>query len=168
MCTLDRKTKQEKNVGTTAACHRPRDAPVEKNEKPPPQQNSKIPSVVLSQLEEIKTQMAALKDLTAEVSQIRESIQQPHYMPSQNPPAGGADSTPGPQFPSQPKSQFLSIKSWMNFSCQQSGAEDYCTHCFRCGSSKHFLAGCRARERRQLPLNGERSFTRDRERPVTQ
>ncbi|CAL8297038.1 unnamed protein product [Lota lota] len=42
--------------------------------------------------------------------------------------------------------------------CQPRGAENYCTHCYRCGSSEHFLAGCRARGQRQFggdPLNGE-------------
>lgn len=57
--------------------------------------------VVLSQFEEIKSEMALLKDLKAEVSQIRESMQQPQHMPRQPPPAGGADGVSGLQFPAQ-------------------------------------------------------------------
>ncbi len=67
--------------------------------------------MILSRLEEIKSEMAALKELKAEVSQIRESIQQPQYTPmqqpqytpSQNPPAGGADGTSSPQMQYPPQ-----------------------------------------------------------------
>ena len=57
------------------------------------------------------------------------------------------------------------------FGCQQNGAQDYCTHGFRCGSSEHFLGGCRTKEQRQFggeSLNGGRMLARDREWPVTQ
>lgn len=47
--------------------------------------------VVLSQLEEIKSEMALLKDLKAEESQIRESMQHPQHMPRKPQPAGGDD-----------------------------------------------------------------------------
>lgn len=173
------------------------DAPVEKNEKLLAQQNSgKIPPMVLSQLEEMRSEMALLKDLKAEVSQIRESMQQ--YTPRQHPPAGGLDGTSVQQFPGQQR-QDLPQGYWFTpgpgqrgetaqyqqkfapqrsfpppnrgrmrrcFGCQQRGAEDYCMHCYRCGSSEHFLAGCRARGQRQFgddTLNGERSLARDRE-----
>lgn len=174
------------------------DVPAEKNEKPATNQNPKVSPVVLSQLEEIKSEIAVLKDLKVEVSQIRESMLQPQHTPRPQPPAGGADGTSGLQFSGQ-QMQDLSQSYWFNagprhrggtaqyqqrfapqrsfpppnrgrmrrcFGCQQSGAEDYCTHCYRCGSSKHFLAGCRARGQRQFggePLNGGRSFARDRE-----
>ncbi|KAJ8356418.1 hypothetical protein SKAU_G00192120 [Synaphobranchus kaupii] len=50
----------------------------------------------------MRSEMALLKDLKAEVSQIRESMQQPQYMPRQHPPpAGGSDGTPVQQFPGQ-------------------------------------------------------------------
>lgn len=166
------------------------DASAEKNENIPTQQKSKVSPSVLSQLEEIKSEMALLKDLRAEVSHIRESIQPP--------PAGGADGVLGLQFSGQqmqdpPQGYWFSAGSRHRggtaqyqqrfapqpnfpasrrdqrrkcFSCQQSGAEDYCTHCYRCGSSEHFLAGCRARGQRQFggeALNGGRSLARDRE-----
>lgn len=39
------------------------------------------------------------------------------------------------------------------FSCMQAG-EEYCQHCFKCGSSEHFRAGCKAqRPVRKSPLN---------------
>nr|XP_020481890.1 uncharacterized protein LOC109976004 isoform X3 [Labrus bergylta]XP_020482305.1 uncharacterized protein LOC109976603 isoform X3 [Labrus bergylta]XP_020483510.1 uncharacterized protein LOC109978500 isoform X3 [Labrus bergylta]XP_020515601.1 uncharacterized protein LOC110004405 isoform X3 [Labrus bergylta] len=175
-------------------------APVEKNEKPSTQQNSgKIPSTVLTQLEEMRSEMTLLKDLKVEVSQIRESMQQPQYMyRDQQPQTRGLDGTSAQQFPGH-QMQELPQRYWYTpgpgqrgetaqyqqkfapqrsfppqnqrrmrrcFSCQQRGAEDYCTHCFRCGSSEHFLAGCRARGQRHVggdPLNGERSLARDRE-----
>lgn len=174
------------------------EAPAEKNENPPTQQKSKVSPVVLSQLEEIKAEMALLKDLKAEVSHIRESMQQPQHMSRQPPPAGGVNCASGMQFSGQ-QVQDLAQGYWFTpgirhrggtaqyqqrfapqhsfppsnrgqrrkcFGCQQSGAEDYCTHCYRCGSSEHFLAGCRARGQRQLggdSLNGGRSLARDRE-----
>lgn len=176
------------------------DAPVEKNEKTPAQQNSsKIPPMVLSQLAEMRSEMAMLKDLKAEVSQIRESMQQSQYMPRQYPPAGGTDGTsvlqvlPGQQMQDLPQGYWFtpgpgqrrgtaqyqqrfapqrsfppSNRGRMRkcFGCQQRGAEEYCMHCYRCGSSDHFLAGCRARGQRRFggdPLNGEGLLARDRE-----
>lgn len=174
------------------------DATAEKNENPPTQQKSKVSPAVLSQLEEIKSEMALLKDLKAEVSHIRESMQQPQQMPRQPLSAGGADGASGLQLSGQqvldpaqgywftagprhrggtaqyqqrfaPQPSFPSSNRGQRrkcFGCQQSGAEDYCTHCYRCGSSEHFLAGCRARGQRQFgdeSLNGGRSLARDRE-----
>ena len=174
------------------------DAPVEKKEKLPVQQNSgKIHPMVLSQLEEMRSEMSLLKDLKAEVSQIRESMQQPQYPLRQYAPVRGPGAAQAQQFPTQ-QMQDRPQEHWFNpgpgwrggtaqyqhrfapqrsfppnhgrmrrcFGCQQRGAEDYCTHCYRCGSSEHFLAGCRVRGQRQFegePLNGEGSLTRDRE-----
>ena len=139
-----------------------------------------------------------MKNLKVEVSQIRESMQQPKLMAGQPPSAGGADGTSGPQFSGQqmqdssqgywftpdPRYQGGTVEYQQRFApqrsfplanrgqrrkcfgCQQNGAGDYCTHCYRCGSSEHFLAGCRAREQRQFGsehLNGGRSLARDRE-----
>ena len=76
-----------------------KDSPVEKEEKLSAQQRSdKISPMLLSQLEEMRSEMAVLKDLKAEVSQIRESMQQPQYTPRHYPPAGGAESTSVQQF----------------------------------------------------------------------
>lgn len=77
------------------------DVPAEKNEKPATNQNPKVSPVVLSQLEEIKSEIAVLKDLKVEVSQIRESMLQPQHAPRPQPPAGGADGTSGLQFSGQ-------------------------------------------------------------------
>ncbi len=60
--------------------------------------------MVLSQLEEMRSEMALLKDLKAEVSQIRirESMQQPQYMLRLHPPpVGGPDGASAQQFPGQ-------------------------------------------------------------------
>lgn len=52
------------------------------------------------------------------------------------------------------------------FNCRQNGVE-YCQHCYNCGSSEHFRAGCRMyrepRPTRESLLNEERSLPRDRE-----
>lgn len=175
-------------------------APVEKNEKPTAQQNTGKASLnVLSQLEEMRSEMALLKDLKVEVSHIREFMQQPQYMPREHRPQAGeqdratAQQFAGPQaqnppqrywFPPGPgqrgetaqyQQRFAPHRSYPPpnrghmrrcFGCRQSGTEDYCTHCFRCGSSEHFSAGCRARGQRHFagdPLNEERSLARDRE-----
>lgn len=45
--------------------------------------------------------------------------------------------------------------------------EEYCQHCYRCGSSEHYRAGCRgyipSSATRDKPLNGDRLPPRDRE-----
>lgn len=57
------------------------------------------------------------------------------------------------------------------FSCRKHGAKDYWTHCYRCGSSEPFLAGCLARGQRPFggdPLYEERLLARNREWLMTQ
>lgn len=52
------------------------------------------------------------------------------------------------------------------FQCQQRGSEERCLHCYYCGSSEHFLAGCRirgTRPSREGPLNGNGLPPRGRE-----
>lgn len=212
------------------------DVPVEKNDKPPMQQNlAKLPPAVVSQLEGMRSEMALLRDLKAEVSQIRESMQQHQQQPQQlqytipqsQPPPQYSSQQFQPQLPytqlSQPQcispphllqSQYtpqqspmqlqdqqmqnLSQRYWLPpgpeqqrranqyqqrfvpqrsfpppnrgrmkkcFNCQQRGTDDFCTHCFRCGSSEHYLAGCRVRaQQRQFggeSLNEERPLARD-------
>lgn len=120
---------------------------------------------------------------------------QPQYTSQQHPTARGPNGPPVQQFPGQQtqeywpppgpgqrggtaqyQQRFAPQRSfpppnhgWMKrcFGCQQRGTEDYCTHCFRCGSSEHYLAGCRARGQQGQfggePLNEEGSLARDRE-----
>ena len=193
------------------------DAPVEGNDKSPAPQNPvKLPPAVVSQLEEMRSEMAVLKDLRAEVSQLRESMQQPQFPPPQQPHYAPQQCQSQPQFPPpqqpqyapqqcqsqpqfppqqqpqytpqhQPQPQYnpqyfprqrggqrggrsLQPSNWGRkkcLGCQQSGTEDYCTHCFRCGSSEHYLAGCRARGQQGQfggePLNDQGLLARDRE-----
>lgn len=52
------------------------------------------------------------------------------------------------------------------FHCQQVRSTGLCTHCYRCGSNEHFLAGCKVRGRRsqsRVQLNGDGLPPRDRE-----
>ncbi len=51
------------------------------------------------------------------------------------------------------------------FHCQQRKAEEPCTHCYHCGSSEHFSAGCKskgARPQLGAPLNRSGLLPRDR------
>lgn len=167
-------------------------ASVEKKEKMQIQQNTdKIHPELLSELREMRSDMALLKNLRAEISQIRESIQQPQF--THPPILGGQESMPARQMQDPPQEcwpacrpgqrgetgQFQQrfapqrhypaphrVRPRRCYSCQQSGSEDYCMHCYRCGSSEHFLAGCRARSTtpfRGNPLNEDRLPPRDRE-----
>ncbi|XP_033182193.1 uncharacterized protein LOC117152945 [Anabas testudineus] len=166
---------------------------------------------VLSDLKEIKADIVLLKDLKAEVSQIRESIQQPETGPKPHPPIGkeidnqaahhqhyfrpqfmawdqgppafhqsggappGYQAVGGPRVTgtAQFQQRFAPQRYPMPrgrpkcFACQQRG-EEYCQHCFRCGSSEHFRAGCRGyrgfpNAERGTPLNETRLPPRDRE-----
>lgn len=52
------------------------------------------------------------------------------------------------------------------FHCQQARSMELCTHCYRCGSNEHFLAGCKergTRTQRRVQLNEDGLPPRDRE-----
>ncbi|KAK0135228.1 hypothetical protein N1851_028947 [Merluccius polli] len=193
------------------------DTPVEKSDKSPGQQNSvKLPPTVALQLEEMRSEMAVLRDLKAEMCQIRESMQQPQSTPQQpqlqpqhplqqqvqyHPPQRQLQLQYTPQQPhttsnrqnqpqgywfppgpgqsggtAQYQQRFAPQRSFPPpnrgrmkkcFGCQQRGTEEYCTHCFRCGSSEHYLAGCRVRGQQEQfggePLNEDGSLAWGRE-----
>lgn len=148
-------------------------APTEKKGKMLPQENkNKHSSDLLNEIREIKSDVALLKNLSAEVSQIRESIQLPQASAAQNLSTPGLQnnipanqieySSPAywPKYsPGQrgrtaqfqqgfaPQRHFMQPRSRPRrcLNCQQSETDMYCTHCYRCGSSEHFLAGCRVR-----------------------
>lgn len=141
---------------------------------------------ILNELREMRSEMALLKDLSVEVSQIKTSIKQPQIMSAQSsnlvtdvtsalPPQAQYYQQPYMQrretgqrpqwFPAQryypPTTQIRKCVA-----CQQSGLDLYCTHCYKCGGSDHFSAGCRARMtmvHRNGPLNENGSRPRDRE-----
>lgn len=171
------------------------------------QQNTAVlPPDLLSEIKEMRSDMVLLKDLRAEISQIKETIQRSPPAPPQYPPPNREPvnvSAPCPVFPPpQPpnyKTEFNAMPFYPQqpsaevreyhpavtpgrmrgaaqfqqrfapqryypaprpqprcFSCVQAG-EEYCQHCFRCGSSEHFRAGCKAQRRvaptRESPLN---------------
>ncbi len=116
--------------------------------------------------------MALLKNLSAEVSQIRESIQLsqtaveqglsspgfrnyasathpecpfPGYWPHYNPGQRGRTAQFQQEFAPHRLSTQTRSQRRRCFNCQQSDTENYCTHCYRYGSSEHLFAGCRAR-----------------------
>ena len=135
---------------------------------------------VLNQLKEMRADMALLKNIGAEVAQIKESIRQPNPAQTQylaSPVAQECIPPPQSQYPPQrywpppgrreeraqyqqrflPQQYPTQNRARQNrcVGCQQSGTEN-CTHCYRCGSSEHFFAGCRMRGTRQDkegPLN---------------
>lgn len=155
--------------------------------------DSKPQSDLLDELKEIRADMALLKNLSAEVAQIREAIQQPssaqtqyfsvpmapecappppfqHWPQNSWPPAASGQRGDMAQYQPRvtPQHQYHVVnraRVRKCVGCQQSGT-DYCTHCYRCGSSEHFLAGCRVRipgQGRDGPLNGRGLPPRDRE-----
>lgn len=190
------------NVNTVQAS----EVPVEK--KSTTQQNTatSLPPDLLTEIKEIRSDMVLLKDLRAEISQIRETIQRstpapPQYPPPSREPANmsapypvfsppqpspyKAESNAMPVYHQQPpaaaqeyrpafrpaqmretaqfQQRFAPQRNYQAprprprcYACIQAG-EDYCQHCFRCGSSEHFRAGCKAQRvvepTRRSPLN---------------
>ena len=150
---------------------------------------------LLSEIKEMRSEMVLLKDLRAEVSQIRETMQKSTSM---TPPTSGVpeDHCPAQSFKPQPSYQldpsaqhfypqrspttlqpyypapasapmrstaqfqqrFAPQRYYMHrqrtrcFTCIQTD-EEFCQHCFRCGSSEHFRAGCRV-QRPVKPARG--------------
>lgn len=179
---------------TTVHSAQSNDTPAEKKIKNPNlEHTSKLQPDVLNELKEMRTEMAQLKNLGAEVAQIRESIQQPNPAQKQYLATTVAQEySPPPQFQHSPQNcwpppgpgrrgdtaqyqqRFAPQRQYPApnharlrkcFGCQRSGSE-YCTHCYRCGSSEHFLIGCRMRGARQDkdgPLNERGLPPRDRE-----
>ncbi|XP_034096642.1 uncharacterized protein LOC117562844 isoform X1 [Gymnodraco acuticeps] len=156
-------------------------------------QNSRFQPDVLNELKEMQSDMALLKNIGAEVAQIRESMRQPNQAqpqyftspipqecipppqfqyPQQNrwPPPGPGQRGETAQYQRgfAPQHNFSGpsrARLRKRFGCKQNGSE-YCTHCYRCGSSEHFLAGCRLRGNgpdREVPLNETGLPPRDRE-----
>ena len=179
--------------------------PVEKKNTIP-QRTATLPPDLLSEIKEMRSDMVLLKDLKAEVSQIRETIQRsrpappqypqpsrepanmpapyPVFLPPQ-PPHCNNESDPMPFYQQQPPTAVQEYRPAFGpgltrettqfqqrfapqrfypaprsrprcFFCMQAG-EEYCQHCFRCGSSEHFRAGCKAQRpvepARKSPLN---------------
>lgn len=143
---------------------------------------------LLDELKEIKADIAVLKNLSTEVCQIRDSIQYPQVALTQNLPTPGIDTR---QFDYMPTGywrdggrgrggtaqfqqgyapQRYPLPSTRGrtrrcFGCQRSGTDDVCTHCYACGSTEHYFAGCRARQTNPggPPLNERGLPPRDRE-----
>lgn len=72
---------------------------------------------------------------------------------------------PQPQY-FQPYRQPRPSRPRQCFHCQQARSTEMCTHCYRCGSNEHFLAGCKERGPRSqsgVQLNGDGLPPRDRE-----
>lgn len=188
---------------------------VQPNETPAPaekktvqkQSTAALPPDLLSEIKDMRSEMVILKDLRAEVSQIRETMQrstapaqpvtnggpvdhyaaptftpyqqyqldpsaQPFYMQhspavQQRPQAALQPyyPTPGPapmrgtaQFQQRfaPQRHYMPRPQPRCSFCVEAG-EEYCQHCFRCGSTEHFRAGCKApkpiKPARGMPLN---------------
>lgn len=149
------------------------DPPLAKSQEP----KTMVPPEVLAELAELKTGVASLKGLSAEIAQIKETLQQPMFQPYAPPPVRRPVRDPEPPvaqqqyYYNQPQAttptQPLRAPHWYTnrpahvprrcFVCQQTGADERCTHCYRCGSGEHFQAGCKirgVRPAREDPLNG--------------
>lgn len=211
-CTNERERQDKKkhsapprvsNVNTVQVS----EPPVEK--KSTTQHNTAtVPPDLLSEIKELRSDMVLLKDLRAEVSHIRETIQkstpapvppqyptmsrEPENVPApfsvftapqlptfkteqngmqfyqQRPPATVQEYRPSygagqvrqtAQFQQRfaPQRYYPAPRTRPRcFACTQTG-EEYCQHCFRCGSGEHFRAGCKAqiqtKPAREGPLN---------------
>lgn len=206
MACAHEKERQDKKRQTApqrhAGVHTVQSSDISGEQKCTTRQNiATLPPDVLSDLKEIKADIVLLKDLKAEVSQIRESIHKTETAPkpytTRETGDYGAGSHPAyvqPEF-HQPRGPVLEHRAaggprFMTgsaqfqqrfapqrypmprprprcFVCQQQG-EEYCLHCYRCGSSEHFRAGCRGYRGqfntvRERPLNEDRLPPRDRE-----
>lgn len=203
--------------------------PSESSEKKGKAPENKNKLNLMDELKGIKADIALLKNLSTEVCQIRESIQNPQMTSTQNSATPGTLNSPAVcQFDYVPTgswrdsgtresmafSQNMSTPSphsspaaypydhmptgfWRDSGrgrggtaqfqqgyapqryplpsnrgrirrcsrCQQSGSNDLCTHCYACGSSEHYFAGCRARgvNSTRTPLNERGLPPRDRE-----
>ncbi len=163
----------QQRPATVHACQED-DQPTERKNKEPNRDNSnRMQPDVLNELKAMRSDMALLKTLSAEVAQIKESIRQPPPMPVQTlsphvmqkyaqPPQFQHPSPdrwppPGPGvrnhtaqyqqgFARQPYYHPSSrARQRKCAGCRQNNVE-YCVHCYRCGSGEHDLAGCRFRE----------------------
>ncbi len=144
---------------------------------PAKEPKTKVPPEVLAELAELKTGVASLKGLSAEIAQIKETLQQPMFQPHAPPPVRRPARDPEPpiaqqqyyysQLQAPTPTQPPCAPHWYTnrpahvsrrcFVCQQTGADERCTHCYRCGSGEHFQAGCKirgVRPSREGPLNG--------------
>ena len=181
------------------------EAPVEKKSTTR-ESTATLPPDLLFEIREMRSNMVLLKDLKAEVSQIKETIQKSTPPPPQYPPQSREPETVPAPYPMFSPPQHSPYKTEPNampfyhqqlsaavpeyqqasgpgrmrgtaqfqqrfapqryypvprphprcFACTQAG-EEYCQHCFRCGSSEHFRAGCKAprpaEPTRKSPLN---------------
>ncbi len=192
MCKRNRASKLEKSFYPTKVNPvQVTEVVVEKKAKTQCHKNTeKLEPDILSELKELRSDMALLKDLSVEVSQIKESIQQPQIMSTQCSPYVRDQTSMQPPQSLYPPPRYLQPydrrrgsfqqQQWLPaqryhppqvnlrkcLACQQSGLDVYCTHCYRCGSSDHFLAGCRVRGPmmyRDQSLNETGSQPQDRE-----
>lgn len=175
-------------------------APAEKKIVQAPSTAAMLPEL-LSEIKEMRSEMVLLKDLRAEVSQIKETTQKSTVAA---PIAGGPedhypaptftprlpDQEPHPSYELEPfartfypqrsqtalqqyspvprpargtaqfQQRFAPQRYQMPrpqprcYSCIQTG-EEFCQHCFRCGSSEHYRAGCKV----QRPVRQARANT---------
>lgn len=209
----ERQDKKRQTVSKQTTVHLVQSSDTTEKEKCPPRPSvATVPPDVLSDLKEIKADMVLLKDLKAEVSQIRESMyktdNRPSLYPATNKDKEYVDQPPylHPQRGEQrwsseraapghllgereqryhhtihPRFFAGTAQFQQGFApqryptprprprcsgCHQRG-EEYCQHCYRCGSSEHYRAGCRgfipSNAAQDKPLNGDRLPPRDRE-----
>lgn len=146
----------------------------------------KVPPEILTELAVLKTGVASSKSLSTEIAQIKGSLQQPRLQPQLYTllSARRLSRDPQPKFSqphyhndhsqSQPPTsqiQHLSAPYPYRpayaprryFVCQQTGINERCTHCFKCGSGEHFQTVCRIRGVRPSrdPLNRQRLPVQD-------
>lgn len=179
-CANETERKNKKKLSTP---HPATTVSVVQSEDPPlakcplKEPKTKVLPEVLTELAELKSGVASLKDLSAEIAQIKETLQQPMFQPHAPLPVKRPVRDPEPPvaqkqyYYSQPQAptptQSPCTPHWYTnrpahvprrcFVCQQTGTDERCTHCYRGGSGEHSQAGCKirgVRPSRETPLNG--------------
>ncbi|XP_077451230.1 uncharacterized protein LOC144070684 [Stigmatopora argus] len=141
----------------------------------PGEEKPKVSREVRAELTELKASVASLKDLSAEIAQIRETLQQAMFQPQSYLPPSVRRPVREPQPPFAKQNYYSKPPAppWNTSrpayvprrccACQQGGRDVKCTHCYRCGSGEHFQAGCKIRGGRPLKEETIAELTRERE-----
>lgn len=124
---------------------------------------TKVSPELLTEIQELKTGVASLKGPSAEIAQIKETLQQTRFQPQPYAPLAiqldrdpllvvslqqHYNSSSQPQAVPTGQSQYRPYQ-YANrsfraprrcFVCQQTGTSEHCMHCYHCGSGEHFQA----------------------------
>lgn len=91
---------------------------------------------LMSDIAELKAGIAEIANLKRQLTTLQDSLHPDR--------SRGQQLQPGQRLQSNPRrSQNNQMRCRGCPDCQQQGNGDFCSHCYRCGSSEHFARGCR-------------------------